>query len=30
MVDLRDFYMHFLIAEAGHKYMWFMWEGGTF
>ena len=26
-VDLLDFYMHFLIGEASHKYMRLMWEG---
>ena len=25
-VDLSDFYMHFLICEAGGRYMWFIWR----
>ena len=26
-VDLSNFYMHFLIGQANHIYMRFMWEG---
>ena len=26
-VDLRDFYMHFLISQADRRYMRFVWEG---
>ena len=29
-VDLSDFYMHFLIGKADHRYMQFMWEGRKF
>ena len=29
-VDLRDFYMHFLIGQADYKYMRFIWEGRKF
>ena len=29
-LDLSDFYMHFLISQADHKCMQFMWEGVKF
>ena len=29
-MDRSDFYMHFFISKADHRYMQFMWEGRKF